>query len=117
MLLLTTYCTRMSIYLSDTICGTNANGMHACLRSFYDKTLAALKSSQNERLWFKTNMKLAKLWFDKHEFHRLQVGVRACACVCMCVPSCPSRLFAYQCTHISSGSDGAMGTNGAADFA
>ena len=37
-----------------------------------DTTLSALKSSQNERLWFKTNMKLAKLWFDKHEFHRLQ---------------------------------------------
>jgi COP9 signalosome complex subunit 2 len=42
------------------------------LERFYDTTLAALKSSQNERLWFKTNMKLAKLWFDKHEFHRLQ---------------------------------------------
>ena len=35
-----------------------------------DTTLSALKSSQNERLWFKTNMKLAKLWFGKHEFHR-----------------------------------------------
>ena len=78
---------RMLIYLPDTSCGTNANGMHACLHSFYDKTLAALKSSQNERLWFKTNMKLAKLWFDKHEFHRLQVGVCARACVCRCVPS------------------------------
>ena len=42
------------------------------LERFYDTTLAALKSSQNERLWFKTNMKLAKLWFDKQEFHRLQ---------------------------------------------
>lgn len=48
--------------------------MHVWLHRFYDKTLAALKSSQNERLWFKTNMKLAKLWFDKHEFHRLQVS-------------------------------------------
>ena len=43
------------------------------LEKFYDTTLSALKESQNERLWFKTNMKLAKLWFDKHEFHRLQV--------------------------------------------
>mmetsp|Transcript_44501 Transcript_44501/g.118759 ORF Transcript_44501/g.118759 Transcript_44501/m.118759 type:complete len:416 (-) Transcript_44501:12-1259(-) len=42
------------------------------LEKFYDTTLASLKESQNERLWFKTNMKLAKLWFDKHEFHRLQ---------------------------------------------
>jgi hypothetical protein len=35
------------------------------LEKFYDTTLSALKDSQNERLWFKTNMKLAKLWFDK----------------------------------------------------
>jgi COP9 signalosome complex subunit 2 len=34
--------------------------------------LQALRDSQNERLWFKTNMKLAKLWFDKQEFNRLQ---------------------------------------------
>jgi COP9 signalosome complex subunit 2 len=32
------------------------------LEKFYDTTLASLKDSQNERLWFKTNMKLAKLW-------------------------------------------------------
>lgn len=31
------------------------------LESFYDTTLSALKDSQNERLWFKTNMKLAKV--------------------------------------------------------
>ncbi|EKX48103.1 hypothetical protein GUITHDRAFT_106181 [Guillardia theta CCMP2712] len=42
------------------------------LETFYDTTLTALKDSLNERLWFKTNMKLAKLWFDKHEFNRLQ---------------------------------------------
>lgn len=42
------------------------------LEKFYDTTLSALKESQNERLWFKTNMKLAKLWFDKQEVHRLQ---------------------------------------------
>jgi COP9 signalosome complex subunit 2 len=33
------------------------------LERFYDTTLASLKDSQNERLWFKTNMKLAKLWY------------------------------------------------------
>jgi len=46
------------------------------LQRFYDTTLSALKDSQNERLWFKTNMKLAKLWFDKSEFQRLQKILR-----------------------------------------
>ena len=58
---------------------SSGNLMHMLIYiydSFHDTTLAALKSSQNERLWFKTNMKLAKLWFDKHEFHRLQVCSR-----------------------------------------
>jgi COP9 signalosome complex subunit 2 len=42
------------------------------LEKFYDTTLKALSDAHNERLWFKTNMKLAKLWFDKQEFNRLQ---------------------------------------------
>ena len=51
--------------------------MSACpearlLQSFYEITLESQNCTANERLWFKTNMKLAKLWFDKQEFHRLQ---------------------------------------------
>mmetsp|Transcript_29972 Transcript_29972/g.73782 ORF Transcript_29972/g.73782 Transcript_29972/m.73782 type:complete len:444 (+) Transcript_29972:46-1377(+) len=53
------------------------------LEKFYDMTLSALKESQNERLWFKTNMKLAKLWFDKQEFHRLQRILRELHRSCM----------------------------------
>uniref|UniRef100_A0A7S1GVW3 PCI domain-containing protein n=2 Tax=Hemiselmis andersenii TaxID=464988 RepID=A0A7S1GVW3_HEMAN len=53
------------------------------LEKFYDTTLSALKESQNERLWFKTNMKLAKLWFDKREFHRLQKILRELHRSCM----------------------------------
>ena len=31
-------------------------------QDFYSLTLDSLKESKNERLWFKTNMKLANLW-------------------------------------------------------
>lgn len=41
------------------------------LQEFYETTLAALQEARNERLWFKTNLKLGKLWFDMEEFPRL----------------------------------------------
>lgn len=41
------------------------------LQEFYETTLAALQEARNERLWFKTNLKLGKLWFDMGEFPRL----------------------------------------------
>ena len=41
-------------------------------QSFYETTLAALQEAKNDRLWFKTNLKLGKLWFDREEFTRLQ---------------------------------------------
>eukprot|EP00735_Rhodelphis_limneticus_P010498 TRINITY_DN3248_c0_g1::TRINITY_DN3248_c0_g1_i1::g.29687::m.29687 TRINITY_DN3248_c0_g1::TRINITY_DN3248_c0_g1_i1::g.29687 ORF type:complete len:435 (+),score=80.14,sp/Q8W207/CSN2_ARATH/68.82/0.0,PCI/PF01399.22/2.3e+03,PCI/PF01399.22/2.2e-25,PCI_Csn8/PF10075.4/1.2e-16,TPR_7/PF13176.1/20,TPR_7/PF13176.1/6e+02,TPR_7/PF13176.1/0.47,TPR_7/PF13176.1/1.4e+02,TPR_7/PF13176.1/2.3e+03,TPR_7/PF13176.1/2.6e+03,TPR_12/PF13424.1/2.2e+03,TPR_12/PF13424.1/0.44,TPR_12/PF13424.1/5.6e+03,TPR_12/PF13424.1/94 TRINITY_ len=42
------------------------------LQEFYEATLEALKEAKNERLWFKTNLKLGKLWFDKGEYSKLQ---------------------------------------------
>lgn len=41
------------------------------LQEFYETTLVALQEARNERLWFKTNLKLGKLWFDMSEFPRL----------------------------------------------
>jgi COP9 signalosome complex subunit 2 len=41
------------------------------LQEFYETTLDALKDARNERLWFKTNTKLGKLYFDRGEFGRL----------------------------------------------
>lgn len=41
------------------------------LQEFYETTLSALQEARNERLWFKTNLKLGKLWFDVGEFPRL----------------------------------------------
>mmetsp|Transcript_51942 Transcript_51942/g.116618 ORF Transcript_51942/g.116618 Transcript_51942/m.116618 type:complete len:435 (-) Transcript_51942:63-1367(-) len=42
------------------------------LQNFYETTLVALQEAKNERLWFKTNLKLGKLWFDHEEYGRLQ---------------------------------------------
>lgn len=41
------------------------------LQEFYETTLEALKDAKNDRLWFKTNTKLGKLYFDRGEFVKL----------------------------------------------
>mmetsp|Transcript_13923 Transcript_13923/g.42471 ORF Transcript_13923/g.42471 Transcript_13923/m.42471 type:complete len:356 (+) Transcript_13923:150-1217(+) len=42
------------------------------LQELYETTLSALQEAKNERLWFKTNLKLGKLWFDRAQYGRLQ---------------------------------------------
>ena len=46
------------------------------LQQFYETTLNALKESKNDRLWFKANLKLGKLYFDQGEFTKLQKTLR-----------------------------------------
>lgn len=46
------------------------------LQEFYETTLEALKEAKNDRLWFKTNTKLGKLYFDRGEYQKLQKIVR-----------------------------------------
>lgn len=41
------------------------------LQDFYETTLDALKDAKNDRLWFKTNTKLGKLYFDQCDFNKL----------------------------------------------
>merc|ERR1712126_606263 len=41
------------------------------LQDFYETTLDALKDAKNDRLRFKTNSKLGKLYFDRSEFNKL----------------------------------------------
>lgn len=41
------------------------------LERFYTATLNALKEDHNDRLWFKTNVKLGKLFYETKEFTRL----------------------------------------------
>ncbi|BGP14910.1 hypothetical protein JCM10213_003733 [Rhodosporidiobolus nylandii] len=41
------------------------------MQEFYEVTMKALEEQKNERLSTKTNLKLAKLWLDRHEYNRL----------------------------------------------
>lgn len=41
------------------------------LQEFYETTLEALKDAKNDRLWFKTNTKLGKLYYDRGEYNKL----------------------------------------------
>jgi len=41
------------------------------LQNFYETTLTALQEAKNDRLWFKTNLKLGKLYYDREEFQKL----------------------------------------------
>lgn len=42
------------------------------LQNFYETTLGALKETKNERLWFKTNLKLGKLYEEQQDYVKLQ---------------------------------------------
>jgi COP9 signalosome complex subunit 2 len=46
------------------------------LHNFYQITLDCLKESHNDRLWFKTNTKLAKLYLDEQNYARLDEVLR-----------------------------------------
>ncbi|XP_039272070.1 COP9 signalosome complex subunit 2-like [Styela clava] len=53
------------------------------LQNFYETTLDALKDAKNDRLWFKTNTKLGKLYFDREEFLKLSKILRQLHLSCM----------------------------------
>ncbi|XP_023555444.1 COP9 signalosome complex subunit 2-like isoform X2 [Octodon degus] len=46
------------------------------LQEFYETTLEALKDAKNDRLWFKTNTKLGKLYLEHEEYGKLQKILR-----------------------------------------
>ncbi|KAI9341336.1 PCI domain-containing protein [Obelidium mucronatum] len=52
------------------------------LEEFYSLTLACLNEIKNDRLWVKTNLKLAKLWLDRKEFARLSKILRELRASC-----------------------------------
>ena len=41
------------------------------MEKFYSVTLDSLQSTNNESLWLKTNLKLAKLWLDGRQYRQL----------------------------------------------
>lgn len=52
------------------------------LQEFYTTTLTALAQENNDRLWFKTNLKLARLYFDRKNFTSLQGIIRQLIATC-----------------------------------
>ena len=47
-----------------------------CMEDFYSKTLESFQSTNNERLWLKTNIKLARLWLDQKNYTPLTGKLR-----------------------------------------
>ncbi|KAG6412554.1 hypothetical protein SASPL_125234 [Salvia splendens] len=56
--------------IMDFISGSAGQNFNL-LQEFYQTTLKALEEAKNERLWFKTNLKLCKIWFDIGEYGRM----------------------------------------------
>src|SRR5438045_3111453 len=47
-----------------------------CMEDFYSQTLQSFQSTNNERLWLKTNIKLAKLHLDQKDYDAVVQKVR-----------------------------------------
>ena len=56
--------------------GSDDQRAYKCMEDFYSLTLNSFQSTNNERLWLKTNVKLAKLWLDKKDYTQLSKKVR-----------------------------------------
>ena len=48
------------------------------LENFYELTLESLKHAKNERLWFKTNRKLADLYLQNSDWAALTNVLKVC---------------------------------------
>jgi COP9 signalosome complex subunit 2 len=49
---------------------------NSCIEKFYSLTLDSFHSTNNERLWLKTNIKLARLWFAQKNYRLLADKLR-----------------------------------------
>lgn len=49
---------------------------YRCMENFYSNTLDSFQSTNNERLWLKTNIKLARLWLDNKHYSQLTDKLR-----------------------------------------
>ncbi|KAH8703743.1 putative COP9 signalosome subunit 2 [Talaromyces proteolyticus] len=56
--------------------GSDDEKAYHCMEEFYRLTLKSFQSTNNERLWLKTNIKLARLWLDRKEFAQLTKKLR-----------------------------------------
>jgi COP9 signalosome complex subunit 2 len=56
--------------------GSDDEKTYLCMEEFYRLTLNTFQSTNNERLWLKTNIKLARLWLERKEFGQLSKKLR-----------------------------------------
>lgn len=56
--------------------GSDDEKAYSCMEEFYRLTLNTFQNTNNERLWLKTNIKLARLWLDRREFTQLTKKLR-----------------------------------------
>lgn len=51
-------------------------GANECIEKFYSNTLESFQNVNNERLWLKTSIKLARLWFTQKNYRQLAEKLR-----------------------------------------
>jgi len=56
--------------------GSDDERAYHCMENFYSQTRESFQSTHTERLWLKTNIKLARLWLDRKEYGQLSRQVR-----------------------------------------
>ncbi|KAH7256226.1 PCI domain-containing protein [Fusarium tricinctum] len=56
--------------------GADGSDAVRCMEQFYSLTLQSFQSTNNERLWLKTNIKLAKLLLDRKEYTAVSKKLR-----------------------------------------
>ena len=56
--------------------GADDDRAYECMEKFYSQTLDSFQNTNNERLWLKTNIKLARLWLDKKYYGQLEKKLR-----------------------------------------
>ena len=62
--------------------GSENQQAYECMEQFYSLTLNSFQSTNNERLWLKTNIKLGKLWPDRKDHAQLSRKVRELHAAC-----------------------------------
>ena len=55
---------------------------HCYMEKFYSMTLATFQNTNNESLWLKTNIKLAKLWLERRDYRHLTEKLRELHIAC-----------------------------------
>jgi COP9 signalosome complex subunit 2 len=56
--------------------GSENEAAYKCMEQFYSATLESFQSTNNERLWLKTNIKLARLWLERKDYGQLVKKIR-----------------------------------------